>query len=126
MNGLTPQMAACVAAIRKLTAEGVPPSYDELAAEMGLAAKSNIHRIVRSLHKRGLLEFDPGHQRSLRLVEEDLSPARLERLSSEQLRVGMAHIAGILAHRESRAASARIARRIADAIELKPRVETRR
>lgn len=117
---VTPRMSQCMGAIRRLTVNGVAPSYDELQADMGLASKSNVHRILTSLRARGLVEWEPCAGRSLRVVEEDLTPARLERMSNEQLRQGAALIAGILAHREGRNLTGSTYRRIADRIELKP------
>src|SRR3569833_2311122 len=120
-RGATPRMAECLKAIRKLTVDGVPPSYEQLRIALGLASKSGIHRLVGQLRERGLIEHERGAGRSIALIEEDLLPERLARLTSEQLRIGAAHIAGILAHREGDQPTGAAFQRIADRITHQPR-----
>lgn len=66
---MTPRMQQAVDAIRRLTVDGVSPSYSELAAELGLTTKSGAFRIVQLLRKRGLVTVTDGARRSIKLLE---------------------------------------------------------
>ncbi len=44
------------------------PSYAEIGAAVGIASKSNVHRMVRALAERGAIDFLPGRNRSIRLL----------------------------------------------------------
>lgn len=118
---LTQRQRQCIQAIRDLTIDGVGPSHEELRVRVGLMSKANIHRLVWALKARGHVEIGTG-SRSIRLVEEDLSPRRLARLNGFQLREGAAHIAGLLARIDGESVTASAYRRIADRVEHKPRV----
>lgn len=48
---------------------GVPPSYDEMMGAMGLASKSDIHRMVYALQERGHIRVIPNHARAIELVD---------------------------------------------------------
>lgn len=70
MMGLTPRQADCLAVIRAAIAErGVPPSYDGMAAALGIRSKSGVHRLVEALVVRGYVRRLPHLARSLSLVE---------------------------------------------------------
>lgn len=45
--------------------EAVPPSFDELAVELGLTSKSEVCRLLNCLKARGIVDWIPGHSRSL-------------------------------------------------------------
>lgn len=49
---------------------GYSPSYQEIAIGLNLRSKSNIHRIIHSLQKKGLLQIKPHMVRSLRVVDK--------------------------------------------------------
>lgn len=67
--GLTRRMAQVVLLIRSYeAANGISPSYDELAEAMGYQSKSQVHRLIHSLIDRGYIEHLPGCARSLRLL----------------------------------------------------------
>lgn len=51
---------------------GIPPSYEVIAKAMGLKAKSNIHRLVKSLEKDGYLQTRPKKFYSIRLVDKSV------------------------------------------------------
>ena len=51
---------------------GFPPSYAEIASGLNMSSKSNIHRLVHCLKKRGLLKMDPHVIRSLRVVDSSV------------------------------------------------------
>lgn len=48
---------------------GTSPSFEEMRAGIGLASKSNIHRLVTGLIERGFLAHDYGRVRALRVVK---------------------------------------------------------
>ena len=68
-HGLTPRQAECLAVIERLTdAAGVPPSYAELAAELGLRNRSNAFQLVQKLIERGHLSALGRRGRSLVVI----------------------------------------------------------
>lgn len=115
MMGLTKRQSQCLDAIRRLTVDGVPPTYNEIAADIGLASKSGINRLVVGLRERGLVAFLDGHRhRTLAVIGDHVSSSVLHTLSSEELRTIVAHCAGILAQRDGVPETAIILHRIAD------------
>jgi repressor LexA len=42
---------------QRLKETGVPPSFDEMKEELGLASKSGIHRLITALEERGFLRW---------------------------------------------------------------------
>jgi len=51
---------------------GYSPSYQEIAIGLNLRSKSNIHRIIHSLQKKGLLQVKPYMIRSLKVVDKSV------------------------------------------------------
>jgi SOS-response transcriptional repressor LexA len=98
-SGLTPRMALCLKAIRELTVDGVPPSYDQLAFEMGLTAKSGVHRVVHKLVERGFIAFDSGRYRSMRIVDDGPKREDLDRLSTRTLLKVKFEVEGLICER---------------------------
>lgn len=83
--GLTPRQAKALAFIGAHHAErGHAPSYDEIAAHLGLASKSNVCRLVQALEERGAIRRLRGRGRSIAPVRADatllVGPAILARL----------------------------------------------
>lgn len=68
--GLTPQMRACLDAIQRLTRDGMPPSYDELAQALGKTSNGALASLLTRLRERGYVDWMPGHARSLTLVHD--------------------------------------------------------
>ena len=67
--GLTAMQRRGLALIRdSLEANGVSPSYDELAGALGLKSKSGVHRLVEQLEARGYVTRLRGRRRSLALA----------------------------------------------------------
>ena len=68
--GLTPGQADCARVIAALTDfDGNSPSFAEIGAELGVANKSGVHRLVQSLIERGWLEpYTSQAKRVLRLT----------------------------------------------------------
>ena len=72
--------------------EGIPPSFDEMAAHLGLKSKSGVHRLLQSLEERGMIRRLPNRARSIALPSSDvvLSPelsAALRRQYGRQDRI---------------------------------------
>lgn len=98
---LTPVQRDCLDAIRALSKNGVAPSLDELRRHLGLASKSNVHRLIQLLMDRGLIQHTFGQPRSLRIVGEPLLGVDLASLSTEDLMQIKHRVDGILCERAS-------------------------
>ena len=65
-KGLTPKMKKILHEIQAFSkTNGYSPSYEELKQLIGLKSKSNIHRYVHTLKKRGYIDFLPAQSRSM-------------------------------------------------------------
>ena len=68
-KGLTPKMKKILHEIQAFSeSNGYSPSYEELKQLIGLKSKSNIHRYVHTLKKRGYLDDIPYSKRSIVLL----------------------------------------------------------
>lgn len=71
IDTLPPRQKQVLSLIVKLTEErGFPPSLAELAKAMGLKNRMTVHQHVVALKKKGLVIWEPGLNRSLRLADE--------------------------------------------------------
>lgn len=52
-----------------IVVHGFPPSYDDIARGLGLKSRSNVHRMVHQLRKKGYLEMKQRKFRSVRPVD---------------------------------------------------------
>lgn len=79
MSGLTKRQSDLLEFIRSYVREngGVPPSYDEMKAGLGLASKSGIARLMDALEERGLIRRLYHRARSLELMDEPLPGRRV-------------------------------------------------
>lgn len=68
---MRPEQHRLLAAIIRLTADGVSPSYAELAEEIGAASKSTIGRLLRGLRDEGLIRFQPARTRSIVVLADN-------------------------------------------------------
>lgn len=59
------------------------PSYEEIRVYLGLASKSGIYRIVKSLEERGHITHIPGRERSITVKE--LPEALYKKLRAENV-----------------------------------------
>jgi repressor LexA len=89
---VTHQQARALAAIRVLTHDGVAPSYEELRAELGLAAVSGVKRLIDGLVQRGLVSTIPRHARSVRITGDLDGLERRSTADLEALRQRINHI----------------------------------
>lgn len=85
---MTPQQKRCLDAIERLTKDGVPPSYDELKDELGLASKSGVHRLIHALAGRGYIALSPGRYRTMQVVTRQAEEVPFNRLAA----AAMAHV----------------------------------
>ena len=53
----------------RISAVGVPPSYDEMKDALGLASKSGIHRLITALEERGFVRRLPNKARALEVIK---------------------------------------------------------
>lgn len=81
----TPQMAKVLEAIRRLTVDGAPPSVTELACDLGYRSRSGLHNLLVEMQGRGLIDWEPGRARTLRILEARICRADLERLDDDAL-----------------------------------------
>lgn len=121
---MTPIQRNCLEAIRRLTAGGVSPSYDQLAGELGLTSKSSVFRLINQLEQQGLVRRDYHRARSITVVADApaYAPAALDLLSTEALDDLIAHASGIRAHRTGAKLTDQMLRRIGDRLVGRPRV----
>lgn len=52
-------MAETLAAIRKLTVDGVPPSVEKLALACGRRSRGSFHAHLKLMRERGLIVWTP-------------------------------------------------------------------
>lgn len=82
---MTPKQAQLLVFIERciLEGSGVCPSYDEMAAHLGLKAKSGIHRMLTRLEERGYIRRRFATARSIVIVKSSVPTAKqLEHLVS--------------------------------------------
>lgn len=53
----------------RVTQDGVPPSFDEMKAALGLRSKSGIHRLIMGLEERGFIRRLPHRARALEILK---------------------------------------------------------
>ena len=82
--GLTKAEKAVIDAIRELTVDGLAPTYDEIAAHLGLRSRGQVAGHLAGLRKKGRIEY--GRQsRSIRIIE-DGQPTEFAQASADRLR----------------------------------------
>jgi SOS-response transcriptional repressor LexA len=83
---LTRVEKAVLDAVRELMVDGLAPTYDEIAAHLGLRSRGQIAGHLYALRRKGRIEF--GRQsRSIRIIEDDQpSEAEIRTASAVRLR----------------------------------------
>lgn len=78
--GMTFRQDKLLAFIRRRTDEtgGVSPTFDEMKDAMGLASKSNIHRILSGLEERGLIRRLSYRARAIEVLAPEIDDALSE------------------------------------------------
>ncbi|MBX9723780.1 MAG: transcriptional repressor LexA [Candidatus Obscuribacterales bacterium] len=70
LESLPPRQKEVVRLIVELTEEhGYPPTLAELAKSMGLRNRMTVHQHVAALKKKGIVKWEPGLNRSLRVID---------------------------------------------------------
>lgn len=70
--GLTRMQSRTLAFIKRyIAANGISPTYDEIAAELGLASKSGVNRLVTGLEQRGRVRKLAGRARGIEIIGHD-------------------------------------------------------
>lgn len=66
---------------QRLTATGVPPSFDEMKIALDLKSKSGIHRLITALEERGFIRRLPHRARALEILKlpESIEHGSVER-----------------------------------------------
>jgi repressor LexA len=83
IESLPPRQREVLSLIQQLTDEhGYPPTLAELAKAMGLRNRMTVHQHVVALKKKGMVKWEPGLNRSLRVLngsegeyEEGVAPS---------------------------------------------------
>ncbi|TPN86355.1 hypothetical protein [Mesorhizobium sp. B1-1-5] len=89
MTSLTPRQSDALSFIRSHQAEkGFAPSYDEIAAGLGLASKSRAFDLVKGLERRGAVRTRPGMFRTIEIIEERGAEFHLKAVLAEIGREG--------------------------------------
>lgn len=86
MIGLTAQQSNLLAYLRSYLqgSRGKAPSFDEMQADLGLASKSSVHRLLTALEDRGHIRRLRNQARAIELVEHsDLSAVPVRALLAE-------------------------------------------
>jgi len=77
--GLTRRQRDVLLVIQELTGTaGRPPSIAEIAAELEIASRSQVHEILRALRTRGWVDWLPAAARSLRVLQPIAMPEEPE------------------------------------------------
>jgi repressor LexA len=82
---MTPRTRDLITALQALSRDGASPSYQELAAALGLSSRACVHRLVRQAEREGVIERLPGRARTLRLIPPSPAEADLSRLPDPAL-----------------------------------------
>lgn len=53
----------------RISADGIPPSFDEIRMHLGLKSKSGIHRVVEALVERGFIRRLPNRSRAIEVIK---------------------------------------------------------
>ena len=75
---MTPRQRDCLQAIREMTVDGIPPTYDQLSERLGVY-KSSVHRLVHGLAERGYISLHPARKQTIQLTRpvEDIPLDRM-------------------------------------------------
>ena len=71
---------------KRLKADGVSPSFDEMKDALGLRSKSGVHRLITALEERGFIGRLPHRARALQVLKLPNEMAAPERLPANVVR----------------------------------------
>lgn len=98
---MTPRERDLVEAIRRLTVDGIAPTYDELATELGYASKSRIFYLMNALERQGMIRRQASGRRQAQITTGNsaYTADALKALSMEELEALRALVNDILTKR---------------------------
>jgi len=102
--GLTRAQKAMLGAIKDLTVDGLAPTYDELAAHLGMRSRGHVSALLVILRDKGRIIFER-KARSIRIIE-DGQPSEFATASAVRLRGVIEEAAEALAAQIGRAEAA--------------------
>ena len=73
-----------------LSANDVPPSFEELCAAMNLKSKSGIHRLLSGLEERGYIRRLPNRARAIEVIKYPDGSLKLDMIQGRGQREGNA------------------------------------
>ncbi len=78
----------------RLASDGVPPSFDEMKAALGLRSKSGIHRLITGLEERGFIKRLPHRARALEIVRlpEGVEASPRPALPPRRMKAAVGHL----------------------------------
>ncbi len=77
---------AAIDAIRDLTNElGFPPSVREIGERIGCKGIANVHRALDDLRDEGIVHWEDGRHRTIRLVREGPTERQIAKWSNAEL-----------------------------------------
>lgn len=97
---MTPQAADTLAAIRRLSHDGVGPTITELQAALGRSGRGTLHTRLRVMRADGLIAWEPRRPRSIVILADQISDAVLTKLSTKALKDLAHRVYEALADRE--------------------------
>ena len=104
--GLTKRQKDVLEAIKALTVDGLAPTYQELAAHLGMKSRGQVAQRLNGLRNKGRIRFTKA-PRSITIVEHGL-PTELETASAFRLQGAIEDAAEALAMQIGRSAVARL------------------
>lgn len=89
--------SAIIKAIRDLTAEqGHPPAIREIGTRISCRGVGNIHRTLHDLRDDGVVTWEDGRRRTIRIIREGPTRAQMDRWADDELRRVLLEAADIL------------------------------
>lgn len=95
---MTPVQADTLAALKRLTVGGVPPTTRELAKAVG-RCDDRVYKTLKALRSQGVLVWEARKPRTLTVIADGVSPVALNALSDMALRQVIANASDILGRR---------------------------
>jgi len=98
VESLPPRQRDVLRLIVRLTDEqGYPPTLAELAQAMGLRNRMTVHQHVAALKKKGMVHWEPGLNRSLKVIGTAQQSFKSQTLQNESRRPTGVPLAGTIA-----------------------------
>ena len=104
---MTPEQYSTLAFVARYIKlrKGISPTYEEIAAGIGLASKTSVHRLLSGLKDQGYVDWVPMKPRCLRIVrmpETHEVPASKEDLLLAEVEALKARVAALEGHSDKK------------------------